>query len=361
MRILINALSGIGDALMFTPALKLLHDKLPNYQIDVLVMFNPVKEVFQVSPYVNNVYYVDLLNQSKYNSYKHLREIRKNDYFVSINVYPSNRYEYNLVNYFIGANKRLGHKYLNSGMLSLEFLNNVTVEEVKDIHNVLQNVNLIRKLVNIDDSEVNCLEINVNEDNENCAILWLKKYDVDFKKPVVGFHAGSSTLKNHINKRWDKAKYTEIGNRLINEFDATILLFGTEKELNENICNSLNNKAIVASTSNYMDSMSRLKQCDLFVSNDTAFLHSASAFKIPVVAIFGYTNYRELYPWQTESAVIRKDYDCSPCFYNSPKPASCIWKGNDEFKCIKNISIDEVFEACRKFLLIPEIPGNSKP
>jgi heptosyltransferase II len=351
MRILINALSGIGDALMFTPSLKLIHEKMPNYQIDMMVMFNPVKELFQLSPYVNHVYFVDFLNQSKFKSIQQLKEIRKNDYFISINVYPSNRYEYNIVNYFIGAKKRLGHEYLNSGILSLEFLNNTKVQEVKDIHNVIQNVNLIKSLFDINDSEVGGMEINVSEDDENCAVLWLKKNGVDLQKPVIGFHAGSSVLKNHIHKRWEKEKFISLGNKLMSEFNAGILLFGSENELNAEINNGLNNKAVIASTLNYMDSMSRLKQCGLFVSNDTAFLHSASAFKIPVVAIFGYTNYKELYPWQTENIIVRKDYECSPCFYNSPKPASCKWKGTDEFKCIRNIEVEEVLDACSKLLL----------
>ncbi len=39
MKILVIALSGIGDALMFTPALKLLRKNLPNTEIDVLVMY----------------------------------------------------------------------------------------------------------------------------------------------------------------------------------------------------------------------------------------------------------------------------------------------------------------------------------
>lgn len=356
MRILINALSGIGDALMFTPSLRLLDEKMPNSKIDMMVMFKPVKDLFQSSPFVNNVFFVDFLNQSKMKTFKQLKEIRSNDYFISINVYPSNRFEYNFVNYFIGANKRLGHKYLNSGLLSLEFLNNVSVKEKKDIHNVIQNVNLLRELFVIDEKEINGLEVNLTEDNENCAVLWLQKQGFDMRKPIVGFHAGSSILKNHINKRWDKIKYSELGNKLIKDFGAQILLFGSENELNDEINNNLNNKGVIASTSDYMDSMSRLKQCTLFVSNDTAFLHSASAFKIPVVAIFGYTNFRELYPWQTPNAVIRKDIDCSPCFFNSPKPANCKWKGTDEFKCIKDITVDEVYNSCSKFLLSSKNP-----
>jgi heptosyltransferase II len=350
MNILINALSGIGDALMFSPSLKLLYEKLPNYHIDMMVMFKSVSEVYRNSPYLRNILYIDFLNQSKFKSFSQLSELKKNDYFVSINVYPSNRVEYNVVNRFIGAKKRLAHEYLNSGMFRCEFLNNITVKEQKDIHNVIQNINLIKKLVDVSDSEVGKMEIFLSEDDDNSAIFWLKKNGVDLKKPVIGFHCGSSTLKNHIHKRWAKEKYADLGKRLMKDYGAGILLFGSETDLNVEINGMLDNKAVLASTANYMDSMARLKQCSLFVSNDTAFLHSASAFSIPTTAIFGYTNYKELYPWKTESVVVRKDYDCSPCFFNSPKPASCIWKDEDMFKCIRNITVDEVYDACVKLL-----------
>lgn len=350
MKILINALSGIGDALMFSPALKLINKKLPNYQIDMLVMFNSVKDLFRSSPYIKNIYHIDFLNQSKYQSLKELWEIRNNDYFISLNVYPSNRIEYNIVNYLLGANKRLGHNYIHSSVFRLGFLNNIIVDEEQNIHNVVQNINLLRKLFDIQYDEIGGLEINVNEDDDNSAVLWLKKNLVNMANPIIGFHPGSSTIKNHINKRWDKSKYADLGNRLIDDNNATILLFGSEMDLNKEINEKMMNRGILSSTSNYMDSMSRLKQCNLFITNDTTFLHSASAFKIPVVAIFGYTNYKELYPWQTEHIIIRKELDCSPCFYNSPKPASCKWKGSDEFKCIRTIDVNEVYSACEKLL-----------
>lgn len=350
MRILINALSGIGDALMFSPALKVLHDKLPNYRIDMLVMFHSVKELYRTSPYLKNIYHIDFLNQSTIKSLREINEIRKNDYFMSVNVYPSNRYEYNVLNYMLGANKRYGHRYLNPKFPSLTFLNNITIDEQKDIHNVVQNLNLIREICDFDIEEAGGLEIFLSEDDENLARMWLKKHGIENNKLIVGFHAGSSTLKNHINKRWDVRKYAELGNRLIEEKNATILLFGSEYELNNELNTLMNGRGIAASTNNYMDSMARLKQCGLFVSNDTAFLHSASAFKIPVVAIFGYTNYKELFPWKTNHVVVRKDLDCSPCFFNSPRPANCKWKGEDEFKCIRGIGLDEVYTACLKLL-----------
>lgn len=356
MKILINALSGIGDALMFTPALKLLHNKLPNYKIDMLVMFPSVQDLFRASPYVNNIYFVDFINQSKFKSMKDVYDLKQNDYFMSFNVYPSNRFEYNLINYLLGAKKRFGHNYLNSAKFNLSFLNNVTVNEQHNIHNVLQNINLVRKVIDVKDTEIGGLVVNVSEDDENCAALWLNRNSVNVKNPIIGFHAGSSTIKNHINKRWDKDKFAALGNKLIEIYDATILLFGLEEDLNNEINRELKYKGILASTSNYMDSMARLKLCDLFVTNDTTFLHSASALKIPVVAIFGYTNYNELYPWKTEHIIVRKELECSPCFFNSPKPAKCKWKGNDEFKCIKTIDVNEVFTACNKLLINSKNP-----
>ena len=53
MKILILALSGIGDALMFTPALKLLRQSLPTAQIDALVMYKGTKEIYENNPNLN--------------------------------------------------------------------------------------------------------------------------------------------------------------------------------------------------------------------------------------------------------------------------------------------------------------------
>jgi len=47
MKILIIALSGIGDALMFTPALRLLRSQLPDAQIDMLVMIKGAKDIYK--------------------------------------------------------------------------------------------------------------------------------------------------------------------------------------------------------------------------------------------------------------------------------------------------------------------------
>jgi heptosyltransferase-2 len=85
-------------------------------------------------------------------------------------------------------------------------------------------------------------------------------------------------------------------------------------------------------------------------------MHLAAGLQVPQIAIFAYTNYKELYPWQNRHIIVRTDLDCSPCFFNSPKPVNCIYGGQDEYKCIKLVSVSDVMDACEA--LIEEIPRN---
>lgn len=357
MKILINALSGNGDALMFSPALKLLKTKIPAARIDMLVMFKSVKEMYSESPCLDNIYHINFLKQSKFKSIKEVLSLRKNKYDYSINIYPSNRTEYNLVNLFEGAKKRISHHYLHTNFTRLEFLNSILVSEVKDRHNVLQNIDLIKPIVKVKDGEAGGMEIFISPADKAKAAEWIKENGLQ-NKVLIGFHPGSSTIKNHINKRWDKYKYAELGKILIRLYNAEILLFGNEFELNNEIISHMDGRGVIASTDNYMDSIARMQYCRLFVSNDTAFMHSAAALQLPTVAVFAYTNHNELYPWNTAHIVIRHDLVCSPCFYNSPRPVKCLWTGEAEFKCIKGITVDEVLNACR--ILIQEIPNDSE-
>lgn len=349
MKILINALSGIGDALMFSPALKVLSKKFPNAKIDMLAMFQSVKQMYRFNPCLNEIYFIDFLHQSKIKSIKEIYSIRSKKYDIIINTYPANRAEYNILSFLLGGKRRIATKYLKTSVTRLDFLNTDLSYESPDTHNVIQNINTLRLICDIRDEEIGPMEIYLSGEVRKSSSEWVEKINPE-KRIIIGIHAGSSILKNHIHKRWDKKKYIELCKRLINEKNAIILLFGNEVELNEEIKKSIGENAILASTDDYMDSMGRLSHCKLFVSNDTAFLHSSAALGIPVAGIFGYTNYKELYPWGTTHRIIRKELECSPCFFNSPKPASCKFEGEDEFKCIKTITVDEVFNACDELL-----------
>jgi len=351
MKILILALSGIGDALMFTPALSLLRKELPDSRIDVLVMFKSAAEIFTGNPHLNNVYHFDFMKKGFGKSFRYIFDLRKK-YDATINVYPSNRKEYNIISFLIGANKRAGVKYLRKDFQNLGFLNNVRITEDDSVHNVKSNLKLCGKLLDKNPDIEPQLEIFINDDHRQSAIEFFITAGLTPEDTFIGFHPGCATLKNHIKRRWQPEKFAELGKKLIANHKAKILIFGgpEENDLKEEIKGNINsNNAFVVRTNNIMQSAAIMSHCKVFITNDSSQMHIASALQLKVVAIIGPTNKNYIHPWKTDYKIVSLDLDCSPCFFYSPRPLICTRK-DVKFKCIKELDVDMVYNSVEEFL-----------
>ena len=351
MKILILALSGIGDALMFTPALKLMKGALPEADIDALVMFKGVKDIYERNKYLNKVIYFDFMKEGVVKSLKFISSLR-NKYDISINVYPSNRGEYNVINFLIGAGKRAGVNYLKRDIRNLGWLNNVRINEDNTVHNVQTNIHLIENLFTQKFSEEPPLDFTLTKKDLNIAQEYLEKINISTEDLVIGFHPGSATLKNHSNRRWEPEKFSDLGKKLINELNAKVLLFGGPEE--SSLRNIINNKinspdSINTEMENLAYSAALMKRCNLFVYNDSSLMHVASAMGLKVVAIIGPTNPNFIHPWKTDHRIVTLNLDCAPCFFYSPRPLTCIRK-DVLYKCIKELSVDMVYNSVSELL-----------
>jgi heptosyltransferase II len=358
MKILVIALSGIGDALMFTPALKLLSEAAPDSEIDVLVMLKGAKDIFERNENINKVIYFNFLGEGTFKSLRFVSRLRKK-YDASINVYPSNRKEYNIISFLIGAKRRAGVEYLRKNLQNFGFLNNIRFIEEDTLHNVQTNIVLVEKLLDVEFDEEPDLDFPLTKDDKNYAASYLTNLRIQEGDLTIGFHPGSATLKNHILRRWEPGKFVELGKRLINEYNAKILIFGgpEENELKNSINDKINsgltrNQAVnsnIVNTENLAQTAAVMKSCKLFVSNDSSLMHVASAMKINVIAIIGPTNPAYIYPWNTKHKIVSLGLDCSPCFIYSPRPLIC-FRNDVKFKCIKELSVDMVYQAVTKFI-----------
>lgn len=351
MKNLILALSGIGDALMFTPALRLLRKARPNAQIDVLVMFRGVKDLYESNPDIDKVIYFDFMKEGFINSLRFILSLR-GKYNTTINVYPSNRKEYNIINYLFGTEKRVGVEYLRRNKTNLGRLNNITIKENDSLHNVQENIKLVEKLLKREFKEEPTLQIKLKESDNNFAKEFLQEKSVSEKDLVIGFHPGCATLKNHSKRRWEPEKFAALAKKLIENHSARIIIFGgpEEDELKQNIFNQINSdKALVVNAPALMKSVSLMKRCNLFVSNDSSLMHFASALGLKVVSIIGPTNQNYIHPWKTEHKIVSLNLDCSPCFFYSPKPLSCS-RTDVKFKCLKELGIETVYTSVKEYI-----------
>jgi heptosyltransferase-2 len=345
MKILIIALSGIGDALMFTPALKLLRQQLPAAQIDALVMFDGTKEIFEGNPNLNKIIHYDFIKEGALNSLNFVLGLR-NIYDATINVYPSNRKEYNIISFIIGAKQRAAINYLRMNKQNFSWLNNVTVAEDDSVHNVQTNIKIVEKLLNIVINEEPALEIFLNECDEKFATDYLEENKIINDDLVIGFHPGCATLKNHIKRRWEPDKFAQLGKKLIKENNAKIFLFGgpEESELKSSILKIIDSdNCYIITTQSFKQSIAIMKRCNVFVTNDSALMHVASALKLKIAAIIGPTNVNYIRPWKTEHKIISLNLKCSPCFFYSPKPLTCA-RTDTQFMCTKELEVEMVYD-----------------
>jgi heptosyltransferase-2 len=56
-----------------------------------------------------------------------------------------------------------------------------------------------------------------------------------------------------------------------------------------------------------------LSRLGVLLTNDSGPMHLASALGVPVVAVFGSTDWRETAPAQGRARVLREDVHCAPC------------------------------------------------
>jgi len=357
-RILILALSGIGDALMFTPALRLLRDTYPDTQIDVLTMFKGIEDIFSANPDISNVLYWNFLKESPIKSLKFIFSIR-GTYSHTITSFPANRFHYAIVARLIGSKKRIGHRYIHDSVTQLNALNNILLDERNELHNCEENIRIASTLGAKIPETLPPMSLHITKEDQDYAVKWFANHDFVQDSSLLGIHAGSAIVKNQINKRWNPEHYAELCAKASSDLGMNILLFGgpEEQALNEQISTMIRNghptaKIEIVQASTLTKSLAIMNHCKAFISNDSGLMHCAAALQLPMIAIFGYTSHVHTAPWNNPNAVVaRRNLSCSPCFYFSPKPASCQFEGTaNAFTCIRDISPMDIFHSLKQII-----------
>ncbi len=362
-KILILALPGIGDALLATPMIELLHNAKPEAELHAFVMFSSTREMYRADPYITQVHHYDFLNGSNWGALKFVTGLRQKGFDISINIYPQNRREYNLISRMIGSKRRLAVRYRRRDPQNLSWLNTDTILEDDTLHCVEENVRLLSLLGiqhPLGETLLPKLRLSLTTSHEVWADEWLTANGIKAEELLIGFHAGTALFKNHIRRRWAPEKFADLARRLTEELGARVLLFGgpDDAEANRIIRERAGKYVTPVEARNILDSAAVMRRLKLFISNDSALMHIAGALGLPTAAIFGPTNETYVHPWKTRYKIVHTGIDCRPCFVYSPKPLTCYRTDPAEhFDCIRKIEVEHVFGAAKELLT----PGSVLP
>jgi len=143
-------------------------------------------------------------------------------------------------------------------------------------------------------------------------------------------------------KRWYPQEFAKVANAMASEYD--VLIFGGPGE--EEIAKDIEKNLSVSNYKNLCAKLSIKELCEhigglsLFVTNDSGPMHIAAAYGVPVVAIFGPTDYKETSPWSKKSKIVTKNLECAPCMKRECPLG--------HHKCMKEIKAQDVIKAIKE-------------
>ncbi len=332
---LVIRFSSIGDVVLASPLIRVLHKRFPSSQIDFMVR-KEYSELIRYNPNLNRTFEFD--TQEGFQELRRLKEIiRHEKYDLIIDIHNSLRSRY--IRSSNGAKKVV---VINKRIFERTMLVRLKKNYYRDIVSVADRYIEPVGIYGIE-NDAQGLEIFIPDETMCKVSGQMSSLKLHQFERVVGFCPSAK----HATKRWPEERFIEAGIRLARELKAKIILFGGKSDtvLCTTIANGINKKSEGECAIEYSDQFSLLETaaamqfCDVIVTNDSGLMHIAAAMKKKLVAIFGST-VREFgfFPVGTENIVIeRKGLYCRPCSHigrsNCPE---------GHFRCMNEIQVDDV-------------------
>ena len=335
LNILVIKISAIGDCILSVPSLRAIRAKFNSANIKVLVGIQS-REVYDRCPYINDRIVCDLKGKDRgvLGLLKLARRLRKDYYDIIIDL--QNNRKSHILAFVTYAPVRHGY---DNGKLS--FLLNRKVKDDAPYLDPIEHQSRTLKLAGIRPQE-NSLELWPSETDERRMEQFLNDNWVKPGQPLVGINVRASSRWQA--KNWPASYIAELCDRLAKEFNRRVVLTGAKADLNftNHILKATKSKPITAvGKTDILELACLIRHFKVYLTPDSAPMHIASAMGTPFIALFGPTDPKRHIAPSGNYTVIRKDMNCSPCY-----STHCI----KNFKCMKKITVGEVFEAMKKFL-----------
>jgi heptosyltransferase-2 len=339
-RILVRGPNWLGDAVMCEPALRGLRKLFPDAQIALLVK-PAVADLFVGHPALTRVLTYDTKGRHAGLSGKWALagQLRRQGFDLA--VLFQNAFEAAFLTFLAGVPRRYG--YATDGR-SLLLSDPVAAPDRRTlVHQVHYYWELLKPLGLTGDPSAP--ELVVFPEEEQAMAGRFAQSGLTATDVVVGINPGSTYGGA---KRWLPERFAEVTERLCRtiresrEQQASVVIFGAkgEEQLGREIAARLSSRSLILSGSTTIrELMAAVKRCAMLLTNDTGPMHIASAFQVPVVAIFGPTDWRTTSPFGSAHTIVRQPVDCAPCLLRECPI---------DHRCMTRVTVDQVYDAATK-------------
>ena len=337
-RILMIRTDRIGDVVLSTPAIKALRDAYP--QSHIAFMVRPyARDIVEGNPYLDEVIIYD-----KYGAQRGFLSailfglrLRKKKFDTAIILHPTNRAH--ILAFVAGIPNRIGLRRKLPFLLTRALNDKKFLGQKHELEYTLE----ILKDIGIEARD-KTLYVPVKDDSRRSVSLKLAEKGAGDSDLLIGVHPGASCP----SKRWPLERFAALIDRLKTDYNARIVLISAPEEANRvaGLKKIIKSEVIdLLGQTPVRELTALLKRCALFISNDSGPVHIATAVGTPSVVIFGRKqpglSPKRWGPTGKNDIALHKDVGCEVCLAHDCKIG---------FKCLKAISVNEVFDAVRRLL-----------
>lgn len=323
MRILLIRLSSLGDVVLTTPVIRAVRAHFPDAYIAMLVAKQSA-DVLRENPHLDEIITFDrsAKNKDTGEMLRVVRILRERKFTLALDLQGKFRTE--LLMYLSGAAERVGKGRLCTVRAREQGNKHATRHYFDLLHAV--GIPAVDQRLEMFFASSERIDATQRFDAAGITETGLK----------VGLFPGAGWKL----REWMPERFAAIGDKLVQHFNANVLIFGGQKEaeLVHTVADLMDARAVTfAGNLQIRELAACVEKCDLFLTNDTGPMHIAAAVGTPTVSLFGPGNHIRFQPLGELHQTIRHDVPCSPCKQFTDKCKDNI--------CMKGIGIDEVWES----------------
>ncbi len=332
-KIIVRMPNWLGDLVMGTPVLGALRGCFPKAHITVMVS-RQLAPLLEKDPNIDEIYPFERRKSllGKFIQRSQILTGLQREY--DIGVLLTNSLSSAWWFYSSKVRQRIGYA---KGLLREALLTEAVKKEGKK-HQVEEYLALLRPLGILEKPYPLSLFVTEEEKQRGKELL----YEKGFKKGQVLVGINPSAAYGPA-KCWPEENFRKLLQRLLQNKEVFLLFFGDAKSKKsvDRIVEGFSERVLnLAGLTTLRELLYLTANLDLLVTNDSGPMHVAAALDIPLVALFGSTDIEKTGPYKKEGA-ISKRVSCSPCFLRECPI---------DFRCMKQITVDEVYALCKKNL-----------
>lgn len=336
-KILIIQTAYLGDVILALPMVQTIKNHLHDVLIDFLCI-PATASILENHPAINKVIPYDKKGGDKLDKFiEVLSEIREEEYDIVIS--PHRYMRSALLTYYSEAKIRIGFEEN-----ALAFLLTNKIKYIKDKHEVLRNLELVKQIPGlIYDEKKAALKPDLypsSEQKENVRRLLVNKSN------LISF----APCSKWFTKQLPLEKAVEITKKLLFK-GYNVALLGGENDIDycKEIENTLNDSSLInlCGKTSPLESYEVMKSSKALITCDSAAQHIGAASGIPIILIYGSTDISfGFYPLTSKYKIAEIDsLECRPCTDHGREKCPL-----GHFKCMVDLSPDRIVAMAEEII-----------